>query len=120
MPTSEKFCLKWKDFQENVTTAFSSMRKDSNFCDVTLVCKEGYKVEAHKVVLATSSPFFENIFKRNKHIHPLIYMRGMKSDDLEAIVDFLYYGEANIFEEKLDTFLYIAEELKLKGLSGKD
>ena len=35
-------------------------------------------------------------------------MRGVKSDDLLAIVDFLYRGEANIFQENLDSFLAIA------------
>ena len=47
-------------------------------------------------------------------------MRGMKSDELSAIVDFLYFGEANIQQEKLDSFLAIAEELQLKGLMGRD
>ena len=46
-------------------------------------------------------------------------MRGIKSDDLLAIVDFLYRGEANVFQENLDSFLAIAEELQLKGLMGK-
>ena len=45
-------------------------------------------------------------------------MRGVKSDDLLAIVDFLYRGEANIFQENLDSFLAMAEELQLKGLMG--
>jgi len=35
-----------------------------------------------------------------------------------AIVDFLYYGEANVYEENIDALLAIAEELSLKGLSG--
>ena len=118
MPGTEKFCLKWNDFQENVNCAFSNMRKNNNFCDVTLACEDGHQVEAHKVVLSASSPLFSNILSRNKHTHPFIYMRGLKSDDLEAIVDFLYYGEANIYEENLATFLGIAEELKLKGLEG--
>ena len=60
-----------------------------------------------------------DLFGRNKHPHPLIYMRGVKSDDLLAIVDFLYRGEANVFQENLDSFLAIAEELQLKGLMGK-
>ena len=42
----------------------------------------------------------------------------MKFDDLTGIVDFLYFGEANVFQENLDTFLAIAEELQLKGLDG--
>ena len=39
------------------------------------------------------------------------------TENLLAIVDFLYYGEANIYQENLDNFLNIAEELKLKGLN---
>jgi hypothetical protein len=53
----------------------------------------------------------------NKHYHPLIYMRGLKAKDLVAILDFIYYGEANIFQEDLEGFLALAEELQLKGLA---
>ena len=33
-------------------------------------------------------------------------------------MDFLYFGEANVFQEDLDSFLAIAEEIQLKGLTG--
>jgi len=89
-----------------------------DFSDVTLACEDGEQVEAHKVILAASSPFFQQLLRRNKHPHPLIYMRGVKSEDLVAIIDFLYYGEANVYQENIDAFLAIAEELKLKGLTG--
>merc|ERR1712208_37478 len=95
------------------------LREDNDFVDVTLVCEDGQQVEAHKVILASSSPFFQKLLGRNKHPHPLIYMRGVNSDDLLAIVDFLYCGEANIQQENLNSFLAIAEELQLKGLMGK-
>ena len=49
--------------------------------------------------------------------HPLIYMRGVKSDDMVALVNFLYYGETKVFQDNLDSFLSIAEELQLKGLN---
>ena len=55
-----------------------------------------------------------------EHAHPLIYMTGMNVEDLLAIVDFLYYGEANIYQENLHSFLTIAEELELKGLNGRE
>ena len=45
-------------------------------------------------------------------------MRGLKSSTLVAIIDFLYGGEANVFQEDLDSFLAVAEELQLKGLTG--
>ena len=44
-------------------------------------------------------------------------MRALKSEDLIAIMDFLYFGEANIFQENLDSFLVLAEDLQLKGLT---
>ena len=96
-----------------------SLRDDHEFADVTLACEDGKQIEVHKVILAASSPFFQELLKRNKHPHPLIYMRGVKYENLLAIVDFLYNGEANVYQENLDSFLAIAEELKLKGLMGQ-
>ena len=115
---SEKLCLQWNDFQEDIKSVFGNMREDKDFKDVTLACEDGQQVEAHKVVLVSSSPFFQKLLGRSKHPHPLIYMRGLKLDDLYAILDFLYLGEANVFQENLDSFLAIAEELQLKGLMG--
>ena len=118
MNTTEKLCLQWNDFRENVSSAFGDLRQDKEFADVTLVCEDGQQVEAHKVVLIASSPFFMNILKRNKHPHPLIYMRGVRHENLMAMVDFFYHGEANVYQENLDSFLVLADELQLKGLRG--
>ena len=119
MPNSDaKLCLQWNDFQTNLTSAFRDLREDKEFTDVTLACGDGQQVKAHKVVLISSSPFFKNLLQRNKHPHPLIFMRGLKSEDLVTMVDFLYHGEANVYQENLDSFLAIAEELQLKGLQG--
>ena len=71
----EKLCLKWNDFQENVSSAFGCLRDDVDFSDVTLASEDGQQVEAHKVILAASSPFFKNMLQKNKHPKPLIYMR---------------------------------------------
>ena len=117
---SEKLCLQWNDFHDNVKSAFGNLRESTDFTDVTLACEDGHQIEAHKVVLAASSPSFQAILKRNKHSHPLIFMRGMKSVDLVAMVDFLYFGEANVYQENLDSFLALAEELQLKGLQGSN
>ena len=115
---TKKLCLQWNDFQENIKSAFGHLRGTTDFVDVTLACEDGQQIEAHKVILAASCPFFQSILKGNKHSHPLIYMRGVNLDDLTAIVDFLYYGEANVYQENLDNFLVIAGELQIKGLEG--
>ena len=114
---SEKLCLQWNDFQDNIKSAFGNFRGDKDFADVTLVCEDGQQVEAHKVILASSSPFFKKLLGRNKQIHPIIFMRGVKYDNLVALVGFFYSGEANICQDSLDSFFAIAEELQLKGLT---
>ena len=118
MGSQEKLCLQWNDFKENITSSFRELREDKEFTDVTLACEDGSQIEAHKVVLAASSPFLMELLKRNRHPHPLLYMRGLRSENLLSMVDFLYLGEANVCQENLDSFLALAEELKLKGLSG--
>ena len=117
--SSEKFCLKWNDFKSNVSESFRDLRDDLDFCDVTLVSEDNQQTKTHKVILAASSPFFMEMLRINKHSHPLIYMRGIKAKALTAILDFIYYGEANIYQEDLDNFLALAEELQLKGLVGE-
>ena len=113
---NDKLCLNWKSFQENINSSFRELRSDEDFSDVTLACEDGFQVSGHKVIFASSSPFFKNVLKLNKNPHPLIYMRGVKSEDLVAIVDFLYFGEAEIEQANLDDFLALAEELKISGL----
>merc|ERR1712129_176655 len=113
---SEKLCLKWNDFQDNINATFGKLRSDEDFCDVTLACEDGQQVTAHKVILAASSPFFQNLLRKNKHPHPLVYMRGVKSEDMVAVLDFIYHGEANVYQENIDNFLAFAQEIKLKGV----
>ena len=116
---SEKLCLQWNDYRKNATWIFENLRSNVDFADVTLACEDGEQFEANKLVLAGSSPVFENILKRNEHPHPLIYLRGFKSYDLLALLDFLYCGETNVNQENLGSFLALAQEFQLKGLKGK-
>ena len=94
---AEKLRLQWNGFQDNVKNAFGHLRNSTDFVDVTLACEDGQDIEVHKEILASLSPFFQRILKRNNHSHPLIYMKGMNSDDLTAIVNFLYHGEAKVY-----------------------
>ena len=85
-----------------------SVRYDLDLTDVTLVCKDGKQVEAHKVVLASTSPFFMELFKRNKHPHPIVFMKFIKSDQLLAIVEFLYRVETQtLIRKTLTHFLLL-------------
>ena len=113
----EKLNLNWMDFQKNMAASYHNLRENPDYSDVTLVCEDDQQIEAHRIILTACSPFFDTILQRNKHSHPIVYMRGTKTKDLVAIVDYIYYGKTNIYEEDLEGFLALAEELKLKGLA---
>ena len=120
MAANEKFCLKWNDFEHNVSSSFNDLREEKDFFDVTLVC-DNNQIEAHKVIIGACSPFFRTILRRNPHQHPLLYLKGVLYDDLVSVLNFMYRGEVNIAQEQLNSFLAVAEDLKVKGLTqGKD
>jgi len=113
---SEKFCLRWNDFESNISGAFRELRDDKDFFDVTLAC-EDEQIQAHKVILSACSPFFRNILRRNPHPSPLLYLNGVKYADILAVLNFMYHGEVNVAQEELNSFLAVAEDLKVKGLT---
>ena len=119
---SEKFCLKWNDFHSNVSKSFGLFRNEDYLHDVTLVSDDHKQVSAHKLVLSACSEYFRDIFKLNNkpNAHPLVCLDGIKSDDLQNIMDYIYNGEVKIFQENIDRFLSIAQKLKLEGLISND
>ena len=116
MGSSEKFCLKWNDFQTNISASFQDLRKDQDFSDVTLTCDGDTRIEAHRVILAGSSKFFSRVLKQQQHPHPLLYMRGMTAGQLSSVMDFIYHGEVNIYQEDLDGFLAVDLPVLDQGL----
>ena len=112
----EKFSLKWNDFQTAVTNSFKSLKKEKDFFDVTLVSEDQKQIKSHKVVLSACSSFLKPILQKNTHSHPLIYLSGIGSTNLQFIIDYVYEGEVQLFQEQLDSFLAAAQKLQIAGL----
>jgi hypothetical protein len=115
----EKFCLRWNDFEKNINTSFKSLREDKDFFDVTLACGNS-QIQGHKVILSACSSFFHKVLKQNPHQHPLLYLKGVRYEDITSILNFMYHGEVSVAQEELNTFLAVAEDLKVKGLYQHD
>jgi len=114
--TAEKFCLRWNDFETNISSAFKEIRDDKDLFDCTLSCG-ARQLQAHKLILSACSPFFKTVFKQNPHNHPLLYLKDIQFDHLQSVLNFMYHGEVNVAQEDLNNFLAVAEELKIKGLT---
>eukprot|EP00092_Neocalanus_flemingeri_P095656 GFUD01121704.1.p1 GENE.GFUD01121704.1~~GFUD01121704.1.p1 ORF type:complete len:316 (+),score=78.46 GFUD01121704.1:62-1009(+) len=113
---SEKFCLRWNDFEGNISSAFRELKDDKDFFDVTLACEEE-QIQAHRVILSACSPFFHQVLRKNPHQYPLLYLKGVTFTDLQSVLNFMYHGEVSVAQEELNSFLAVAEDLMVKGLT---
>ena len=111
---SEKFSLKWNDYQSNWSRSLSKLRKETDFADVTLVTDDKVKFSAHKILLSSCS----NTFKDNTNVNQFIYLSGVNSVNLGFILDYIYTGEVSLHQEQLDSFLESSEKLEIEGLLG--
>jgi len=116
MTSNEKFCLRWNDFESNISGTFREIREEKDFLDCTLSCGSR-QIQAHKLILSACSPFFRSILRQNPHQHPLLYLKGVEFTDLQAVLNFMYHGEVNVAQEELNSFLSVAEDLQVKGLT---
>ncbi|XP_011297317.1 uncharacterized protein [Fopius arisanus] len=114
--SQQQFCLRWNNFQANITSQFEALRDDEDFVDVTFAC-DGRRLQAHKVVLSACSPYFKELFKTNPCKHPIIFMRDVEFEHLQSLLEFMYAGEVNISQAELPTFLRTAESLQIRGLT---
>ena len=113
---SQKFALKSHDHLANWKNSLSKLRNDKEFTDVTLICEDKVKFPAHKVLLSSCSSMFKFVLEGHNNAIPLLYLGGVSSENLKFILDYIYYGEIILFQEKLESFLESANKLEIDGL----
>jgi len=115
---SEKFCLRWHDFEANVAKSFRRLRNGDDFYDVTLVSSDQKLLSAHKLVLSSCSEYFRGILSQSKQANLLLCLEGISSVEVTNVLDYIYNGELQMPRENLQRFLEIAHRFQLEGLAG--
>ena len=121
--SSSNYNLRWNEFSKNVTNSFGILQKEEELCDITLISDDKIPMKAHKLVLSACSEFFSDLFKsepfKSSFSHPnsLLFLGGIESKMLEIILEYVYFGEAQIRSEDFDMFLERAKKLKIFGLT---
>ena len=119
MNNCDKFTLNWTGYDTNFKECFRKLREDKRMFDVTLATDDSHHIQAHRIILSAGSNFFSDIFMQNNQSSMLVYLKGIASDNLESVIDFIYNGEAFIPQDNLKEFIEIGNELKVKGLEGE-
>ena len=81
----EKCNLNWDTFREHFQLMFKELFfEEEKYSDVTLVCDDQTQFKAHKIVLSACSLVLKKIIDNNPCQHPLIYLRGIQSYEMES------------------------------------
>nr|XP_053654747.1 uncharacterized protein LOC128703904 [Cherax quadricarinatus] len=111
-----EYCLRWNNHRPNLVTVFSELLTSEALVDVTLAT-DGHYIHAHKLVLSACSVYFKDLFGANPCKHPIVILKDIRIDDLKTVIDFIYRGEVNVSQDRLQDVLRTAESLRIKGLA---
>jgi len=108
--------MQWRLFKTHLAGTQQDLYQDKHFSDVTLVSDDDIQVAAHKVVLSSCSSVLRKLLLNNPHPHPLLYLRGIKQQHMQAIIQYMYCGEVRVLQEDINEFISICNDLKVKDL----
>ena len=108
--------LTWDNFPVHMKQVFSDLCSFEYYSDVTIVCDDLKLLKAHRFILSGCSEVFKTILEGFHSSQPCIYLRGIKYEEMELVLKYIYNGEATIDLEFLETFLRVAKDLKIKGI----
>ncbi|XP_071530995.1 uncharacterized protein [Panulirus ornatus] len=117
--TDGMLSLSWNNHSTTFCHTLASLRAKERYTDVTLAC-EGKFYPVHKLVLSTCSEYFENVFEHTPCKHPVIVLRDVQCDELEALLSYMYAGVVSVAQTDLSRLIKVAELLEIKGLAVPD
>ena len=112
----EKYSLRWHTYSDHLKSMMRELMMNEDFSDVTLVTEDKKEIKANISILHACSPFFKDILKKEKNSSSIMYLRGVQYTEIESIMQYIYLGEATLYEERMEEFLAVARSLEIKEL----
>ena len=117
----DKYNIIWETFQDDLIETRKTLHNKKLFSDVTLVSADMTKILAHRTVLSSASSVFKQLLMlSHDHGHPVLFLRGVKHEDLQYIVEFIYLGQVSLPEERVKHFIDSAQDLGISSMEKQD
>ena len=116
MQSQEKYSVKWHSYSDHLRSMMKELMMNEDFSDVTIVTEDKKRIKANMNILSSSSPVFKDILKKEKQSSQIIFLRGIQYSEMESIIQFIYLGEATLYEDRTNEFLSIAKLLEITAL----
>ena len=102
-----------ESFPTQVSSMLSDLFLSRTSADLTLLCQDQVQIQTHKFLLSASSSVFRSVLLNNC---PVIYLRGVESQDMESLLEFLYLGRTSVTVDRVEQVLGVARDLELLSL----
>ncbi|AST09213.1 BTB Kelch-domain containing protein [Murmansk poxvirus] len=83
-------------YRYSLCSDMASFQQNNTFCDVKLITKDDKVINAHKAVLAASSPYFMDLFKNDPKSE---YKVEFSKPVMDNIIRFIYRGVIEVPED---------------------
>ena len=114
--SQETFDVTWDDYPGHLKIMMDSFLTNDSFTDVTIVCDDQKKIKSHRNILSASSSVLKNLLEVERlSSSSVLYLKGIHSQDMQAVLQFIHKGASRVTTERIESFVDVAQNLKIKG-----
>lgn len=114
--TTERRYFSNESYVQKLLKNLNLLRIDSRFCDVELIAGKSV-INAHRVVLSASSPYFEAMFRPELGLceakKRTVTLHSISPNILKLLMDFIYTNKVEITQNNVQELLAAADMLQL-------
>ena len=125
--TVRGYNLSWDSSNRSDTLLQSIKVNRESYTDVKLVTEDGQMFRAHKLILASSSAYFHDLFQMSANFddigqnsHILVALPDVQGNSLASVLSFIYDGHTQVLATDIDMFTKTAKRFKVKGLTADE
>ena len=103
------------EFPEHTVSTFARLLLSSDQADVTVVGEDLTRLPAHRLVLSAASPFLAALLQGEQGNHAVLYLGGLTTSMLRALLSFIYLGKVEVEERQVEQFTGILRDFQVLG-----
>ena len=115
--SGETLNVKWDTYSSHWLEALKDLKNTYHLSDVSILCEDKTRFEAHKLVLSSCSEELKNIVELLPAVSSVLYFHGISGKVMNSLLEFIYQGTTVSRQENLKAFIEVANKFGLKGIN---
>lgn len=105
---------------QNILKGLDDFRKMDHLTDVT-VCVRRRQFKCHKLILATSSPYFNAMFQSGlrESIENRVFIRNLDEKTVQTVIEYIYSGSVTISWDNVEEVLEAGNLFQVEALKDR-